>query len=52
LLVTYGGYSVVVEVTDRGPYIGGRELDLSAAAADAIGLTYTGVDYVDVQVLN
>jgi rare lipoprotein A len=52
LLVTYGGYSVVVEVTDRGPYTGGRELDLSAAAADAIGLTYIGVDYVDVQVLN
>ena len=43
---------MVVEVTDRGPYTGGREIDLSAAAADAIGLTYTGVDYVDVQVLN
>ena len=52
LLVTYGGASVVVEVTDRGPYTGGRDLDLSAAAADAIGLTFTGVDYVDVQVLN
>ena len=25
LLVTYGGYSVVVEETDRGPYTGGRE---------------------------
>jgi peptidoglycan lytic transglycosylase len=52
LLVTYNGYSVVVEVTDRGPYTGGRELDLSAAAAEAIGLDYVGVDYVDVQVLN
>ena len=52
LLVTYGGASVVVEVTDRGPYVGGREIDLSAAAADAIGLTSSGVDYVDVQVLN
>ncbi len=52
LLVTYGGYSVVVEVTDRGPYTGGRELDLSAAAAEEIGLTYTGVDYVDVEVLS
>ena len=52
LMVTYGGNSVVVEVTDRGPYTGGRELDLSAAAADAIGLTYVGVDYVDVRVLN
>jgi rare lipoprotein A len=52
LLVTYNGYSVVVEVTDRGPYSGGRELDLSAVAAEEIGLTYTGVDYVDVQVLD
>jgi rare lipoprotein A len=52
LLVTYGGNSVVVEVTDRGPYTGGRDIDLSALAAEEIGLTYTGVDYVDVQVLN
>jgi rare lipoprotein A len=52
LLVTYGGESVVVEVTDRGPYGGGRDLDLSQAAAEDIGLTYTGVDYVDVEVLN
>jgi rare lipoprotein A len=52
LLVTYGGESVVVEVTDRGPYVGGRDLDLSTVAAEEIGLTYTGVDYVDVEVLN
>ena len=51
LLVSYGSYSVVVEVTDRGPYVAGRELDLSAAAAEEIGLTYTGIDVVDVQVL-
>jgi rare lipoprotein A len=52
LLVTYGDYSVVVEVTDRGPYVAGRDIDLSAAAAEEIGLTYVGTDYVDVQVLN
>ncbi|HET7270471.1 MAG TPA: septal ring lytic transglycosylase RlpA family protein [Rubrobacter sp.] len=52
LLVTYGDASVVVEVTDRGPYVGGRDLDLSAVAADEIGLTYVGTDYVDVEVLN
>ncbi len=52
LLVTYGDYSVVVEVTDRGPYVAGRDIDLSEAAAEAIGLTYTGTDYVDVQVLD
>ena len=51
LLVTYGGYSVVVEVTDLGPYVAGRELDLSAVAAEEIGLTYYGTDYVDVQVI-
>ena len=43
---------MVVEVTDRGPYVGGRDLDLSAVAAEEIGLTYAGVDYVDVEVLN
>ena len=51
LLVSYGGNSVVVEVNDRGPYAYGRELDLSQAAAEAIGLTYAGTDVVDVQVL-
>lgn len=52
LLVTYGDASVVVEVTDRGPYVAGRELDLSAVAAEEIGLTYAGADYVDVQVMD
>ena len=51
LLVTYGDASVVVEVTDRGPYVAGRDLDLSAVAAEEIGLTYYGTDYVDVQIL-
>lgn len=51
LLVSYGGYSTVVTVTDRGPYVAGRELDLSAAAAEEIGLTYTGTDYVEVEVI-
>ena len=51
LLVSYGGYSTVVTVTDRGPYVAGRELDLSALAAEEIGLTYIGTDYVDVRVI-
>jgi len=33
----------VVRVNDRGPYIHGRSLDLSKGAADAIGLTRSGV---------
>jgi rare lipoprotein A len=38
----------VVTVTDRGPYIYGRELDLSKGAADAIGLTDHGVGRIKV----
>jgi rare lipoprotein A len=33
------GRAVRVLITDRGPYGKGRDLDLSAAAAQAIGLT-------------
>ena len=51
LLVSYGGYSTVVVVNDRGPYVGGREIDLSQSAAEEIGLTYVGTDYIDVQVI-
>ncbi len=47
LLVSYGGSSVQVTVNDRGPYVGARELDLSQGAAEAIGLTQAGVDYVE-----
>jgi peptidoglycan lytic transglycosylase len=47
LVVSYGGRSVKVVVNDRGPYSGGRELDLSQGAAEYLGLTYAGVDYVD-----
>ena len=50
LVVSYGGRSVEVVVNDRGPYSGGRELDLSQGAAEYLGLTYTGVDYVDYNV--
>ena len=47
LVVSYGGRSVRVTVNDRGPYVGGRELDLSMAAAEYLGLKRVGVDYVD-----
>ena len=42
----------VVRVNDRGPYIHGRGLDLSKGAADAIGLTASGVGRVTVTRLN
>lgn len=47
LTVTYGGRSAQVTVNDRGPYSGGRALDLSQGAAEYLGLTAAGVDWVD-----
>jgi rare lipoprotein A len=42
------GKSAVVRINDRGPYIEGRDLDLSKGAAFAIGMLEKGV--VDVEV--
>jgi len=47
LTVSYAGRSVEVTVNDRGPYSGGRDLDLSQGAAEYLGLTAAGVDWVD-----
>ncbi len=46
LVVSYGGRTVRVTVNDRGPYVGGRKLDLSMGAAKYLGLKRAGVDYV------
>jgi rare lipoprotein A (peptidoglycan hydrolase) len=51
LAVSHGGESVRVTVTDRGPYVAGRDLDLSLAAAQEIGITGTGEAPVRVEVL-
>ena len=51
LRVTYGGRSVVVTVNDRGPFIRGRVLDLSIAAARAVGLTSAGMGRVTAEVI-
>jgi rare lipoprotein A len=37
------GKTVQVRINDRGPFVAGRIIDLSRAAADAIGLTAQGV---------
>ena len=50
LKISYGGESVEVVVNDRGPYVPGHELDLSYAAAQAIGLVGPGVAPVHVTV--
>ena len=44
LRVCHNHSCVVVRVNDRGPYVGGRVLDLSRAASRQIG--YSGVAYV------
>ena len=43
--------SVAVTVNDRGPFIAGRDLDLSYAAAREIGLVKQGVGRVKIQYL-
>jgi rare lipoprotein A len=43
------GRSVKVRINDRGPYVGGRSLDLSKRAAEKIGLTDKGVARVKVK---
>lgn len=46
------GTSVTVRITDRGPFGGGRVLDLSAGAARAIGMIRSGVAPVRVDVVS
>jgi hypothetical protein len=51
---TYNGKSITLEVRDRGPFIGGREWDLTEAAAEKIGLKTgprTGTGMVEWEIL-
>ena len=45
------GQSVVVTINDRGPYVAGRVIDLSSAAAGAISMKGAGVAPVAIAVL-
>jgi rare lipoprotein A len=49
LFVEFEGRGVVVLVNDRGPYVGDRILDLSRAAAEAIGIS--GLGWVKAEIL-
>lgn len=49
LKVTHKGKTVIVTVNDRGPYVKGRHLDLSRAAARIIGCV--GVCTVKVEII-
>jgi rare lipoprotein A (peptidoglycan hydrolase) len=42
------GRAVVVRINDRGPFVKGRSIDLSRAAAQRIGLTRKGVGRVQI----
>lgn len=48
LRVTYEGRSTVCTVNDRGPFIKGRDIDLSVACAREIGMTGAGVGRVTI----
>ncbi len=43
--------SVIVRINDRGPFVEKRIIDLSKAAADAIGLSALGVAWVRLQLI-
>ncbi|KIL98580.1 Rare lipoprotein A precursor [Paramagnetospirillum magnetotacticum MS-1] len=43
--------SVIVVVTDRGPYVQGRSIDLSRAAARRLSMSYLGAVPVRMQVV-
>lgn len=51
VLDVYYGTNVVRVVNDCGPYVGGRDIDLSQGTAEYLGLTYSGVDYVEAVVI-
>lgn len=45
------GVSVIVRINDRGPFVRGRIIDLSAAAARMLGMMGSGVAPVSIEVL-
>lgn len=45
------GRSVVVRINDRGPFVGGRIIDLSHAAAEQLGVLHDGTARVELRVV-
>jgi hypothetical protein len=45
------GHTMIVRINDRGPFIRGRSIDLSAGAARAIGMTGAGIARVRMHVI-
>ncbi|MGH7807287.1 MAG: septal ring lytic transglycosylase RlpA family protein [Thermodesulfobacteriota bacterium] len=46
------GKDIIVDIIDRGPYIKGRIIDLSYAAAESIGMIKVGIEKVKVEVIS
>ena len=46
------GKSIEVQINDRGPFVAGRVIDLSRAAADALGISEKGTVTVRVELLD
>ena len=46
------GRSVIVRVTDRGPFVRGRAVDVSSSAAERIGMIDQGVAKVKLDVIH
>tara|TARA_X000001382_G_scaffold130783_1_gene126909 strand:+ start:2365 stop:2739 length:375 start_codon:yes stop_codon:yes gene_type:complete len=51
LLVTLGPNHVIVTVTDRGPFVKGRDLDLSRAAFERLAEKEAGLIKVEYRIL-
>jgi len=49
LVLSYEGAAVVVTVTDRGPYVEGRQLDVSKRVAEELGFVEQGIATVAVR---
>ena len=45
------GKSLHVRITDRGPYVNGRILDLSRAAAAELGMEHEGITHVQIEIV-
>jgi rare lipoprotein A len=51
LLLTYENKAVIVRVNDRGPYIKGREIDMSKGVATALGCLDDGVCRIKMKII-
>ena len=53
VLVTnlHNNQSVIVQINDRGPFVRGREIDLSRGAAEIIGMRERGITRVRLRVV-